>query len=264
MLTQHSRNQLYLTWQVTKREILGRYRGSMMGLVWTFMTPLIMLVVYTFVFSYVFKAKWGGQQPASHVLFSIYLFAGMLVYNFFSEVMNRAPMIILAQVNYVKKVVFPLQIFPVSILLSAVFHLAISLVVFLVFLLVTMHSIPVTALLFPLITLPLLLITLGLAWFLAALGVYLRDMGYVINLFMTVCMFFSPLFYPIDTLPEKFRLLIYLNPISLVIEQSRQVLIEGIAPQWGWWAINCLISLVVVTVGYVFFQKTKKGFSDVI
>lgn len=261
---QQKSNYSYLIWQMAKREVLGRYRGSIMGIVWSFLTPLIMLVVYTFVFSYVFKARWGGGSSTSHVAFSIYLFAGIIVYNFFSEVITRSPTIILSQVNYVKKVVFPLQILPLSCLLGAIFHLLISLFVFLLFLFLVLHSIPWTAFLFPIVVFPLLLMVLGLSWFLSALGVYLRDMNYVINLIMTVCMFFSPLFYPIDTLPEAFRVGIYLNPISFMIDQSRAVLVDGKGPDVMLWLVYFGLSLVVLIMGYGFFQKTKKGFSDVI
>jgi lipopolysaccharide transport system permease protein len=257
-------NIKYLTWQFAKREVLGRYRGSLAGLLWSFFTPLLLLIVYTFVFSYVFKARWGTSSYGNHTEFAINLFAGMIVYNFFSEVVTRSPSLIISQVNYVKKIVFPLEIFSLATVFSAIFHLLISLFVFLLFAIFITHSLHWTVLLFPLTVLPVIFLTLGISWMLSTIGVIARDMNYIINLIMTVCMFFSPLFYPVSMLPAKIQHFIFLNPIALGIEQARQVLVDGVLPAWQPWIIYFVVSFAIMVLGYLFFRTARREFSDVI
>lgn len=249
--------------QMTKREVVGRYRGSIMGIAWSLFNPILMLVVYTFVFSVVFKARWGGGDE-SQTSFAIVLFVGMIVYGLFAEIANRAPSLILSNVNYVKKVVFPLEILPIVSLASALFHSVISIGVLLVAILFINGGLVWTVLLFPLVIIPLLFATLGVAWFLASLGVYVRDVGQTIGIFTTVLMFLSPVFYPISTLPEKFQGWMMLNPLTFVIEQSRAVMIFGKQPDWIGLVIYACTSLVVMWTGYWWFQKTRKGFADVL
>lgn len=250
--------------QMTRREVAGRYRGSIMGLAWSLFNPILMLVVYTFVFSVVFKARWGTGGEESQSGFAIVLFVGMIVYGLFAEMANRAPGLILSNVNYVKKVVFPLEILPVVGLGAALFHAIISLVVLLVAILLINGNLAWTFIFFPLILTPLLLATLGASWFLASLGVFVRDAGQTIGIFTTVLMFFSPVFYPISALPEKFQIWLMLNPLTFVIEQSRAVMIFGKQPDWAGLGIYAGASLVVAWAGYWWFQKTRKGFADVL
>jgi lipopolysaccharide transport system permease protein len=252
-----------LIFQMIRREVVGRYRGSVMGLAWSFFNPILMLVVYTFVFSVVFKAKWGtgGESQTS---FAIVLFVGMIVFGLFSEMANRAPGLILSNVNYVKKVIFPLEILPLVGLGAALFHTIISLGVLLVAILLINGSLAWTIIFFPLILLPLLIATLGVAWFLAALSVFVRDVGQTIGIFTTVLMFVSPVFYPISALPAKFQIWLMLNPLTFVIEQSRAVIIFGKQPDWIGLGIYAGMSLVVAWAGYWWFQKTRKGFADVL
>jgi len=250
--------------QMTKREVVGRYRGSVMGLAWSFFNPILMLVVYTFVFSVIFKAKWGTGGDESQTTFAIVLFVGMIVYGLFAEMANRAPGLILSNVNYVKKVIFPLEILPVIGLGAALFHTLISLGVLLAAILLFNGSLVWTAIFFPLILLPLLLATLGIAWFLASIGVFVRDVGQTVGIFTTVLMFLSPVFFPITALPEKFQFWIMLNPLTFVIEQSRAVMIFGNQPDWAGLGIYAAVSLVVAWAGYWWFQKTRKGFADVL
>lgn len=249
--------------QMTRREVVGRYRGSVMGLAWSFFNPILMLAVYTFVFSVVFKARWGTGDE-SQTGFAIVLFVGLIVYNLFAEMANRAPGLILSNVNYVKKVIFPLEILPVVGLGAALFHSLISLGVLLVAILLTNGSLAWTAIFFPLIILPLLIATLGVAWFLASLGVFVRDAGQTVGIFTTVLMFISPVLYPITALPENVRIWLMLNPLTFVIEQSRAVLIFGNHPDWVGLVIYTGVSLLVAWAGYWWFQKTRKGFADVL
>ncbi|MBI3480636.1 MAG: ABC transporter permease [Nitrosomonadales bacterium] len=250
--------------QMTRREVMGRYRGSILGLAWSFFNPILMLVVYTFVFSVVFKAKWGVGGEQSQSAFAIVLFVGMIVHGMFAEMINRSPGLILANVNYVKKVVFPLEILPVVSMGAALFHTLISLGVLLVAILLINGSLAWTAVFFPLVILPLLIATLGVAWFLVSLGVFVRDIGQITSMITTVLMFVSPVFYPVSALPEKFQVWLMLNPLTFMIEQSRAVMVFGKAPDWAGLTLYTLASLVIAWAGYWWFQKTRKGFADVL
>jgi lipopolysaccharide transport system permease protein len=246
-----------------KREVLGRYRGSVMGILWSFINPLFMLVVYTFVFSVVFKARWSGGSD-SKTEFALVLFAGLIVFNLFAECINRAPSLIIANQNYVKKVVFPLEILPWVALGAAIFHGAVSFGVWLIGYMIFFGIPHGTIIFIPLILLPFLFFIMGLSWALASLGVYLRDVGQFVGLFTTVLMFMSPIFYPVASLPEIYRQFLYMNPITIVIEQVRDVLFWGRVPNFALIGIYLLVSVFVSWVGFYWFQKTRKGFADVL
>lgn len=248
---------------LTQREVLGRYRGSTMGLLWAFLNPLFMLAVYTFVFSVVFKARWsaGGE---SRTEFALVLFAGLLVFNLFSECVNRAPSLILGNVNFVKKVVFPLEILTWVTFLSALFHMVVSLAVWFLAYLVFVGLPHPTALLLPVVLMPLALLTVGVTWAIASLGVYLRDVAQFIGLATTVLLFMSPIFYPVSAIGEPYRRLLMLNPLTPAIEMSRDVLYWGRLPDPLHFAIYLVASAVVAALGFAWFQKTRKGFADVL
>ncbi len=245
------------------REIIGRYRGSFLGLLWSFVTPVLMLAIYTFVFSFVFKARWG-QEHADQYEFALILFTGLIVYNLFSECIAHAPGLILSNVNYVKKVIFPLEILPWVSLGSALFHAMTSFFVLLVFLFLKGHHFSYTALWIPVIVLPFLLLIMGLSWFLAATGVFVRDIGQVITMALTVLLFMSPIFYPLTALPEPIRPYLFLNPITLIVEQVRAVLIWGVQPNWINMGYYSLVSIMTAWMGWTWFNKTRKGFADVL
>lgn len=249
--------------QLIKRDVLGRYRGSVMGLAWSFFNPLLMLTVYTFVFSVVFKTRWGGGGE-DKVNFAIILFVGLIVYGLFAECINRAPSLIVSNVNYVKKVVFPLEILPSVAIGSALFHAGISLTVLLATQLLINQRLPWTVLVFPLVLLPLVLTILGFAWLLSSLGVFVRDIAQTTSIFTTVLMFISPLFYPVSALPPKYQLWLHLNPLTLIIEEGRNVLIFGNPPNWLAWWLALAASLLIAASGFWWFQKTRKGFADVL
>jgi len=248
--------------QMTKREVVGRYKGSVMGLAWSFFNPVFMLVVYTFVFSVIFKSRWGGDE--SRTLFALVLFVGMIVLGLFSEVVNRAPSIILANVNYVKKVVFPIEVLPVIAMGAALFHTLISLSVLLIAFLLFNGFLHWTVIFTPLILLPLVIMTLGISWMLAAIGVFLRDVSQTIGLITTVLMFLSPVFYPVTAVPERFRPFIMANPLTFIIEQAREVVIWGHLPNWIGLGAYTLVATMLAWAGYALFQKTRKGFADVL
>ena len=252
-----------LIFQMTKREVIGRYRGSMLGIAWSFFNPLIMLAVYTIVFSTVFQAKWGAGSD-SKTEFALVLFIGMIVHSVLAESMNSSPTLMLRNVNYVKKVVFPLEILPWVVLGSTLFHACISVIVWGLFYLIVNFSLQWTFIFLPLILLPLVLFSLGVSWMLASLGVYIRDIGQMTGVLTTILLFMSPIFYPASRLPEPYQTIIYLNPLTFVIEQSRDVLIWGNIPDWSGLIIAYIFSMLVAWAGFAWFQKTRKGFSDVL
>ncbi|QJP96828.1 MULTISPECIES: ABC transporter permease [Pseudomonas] len=246
-----------------KREVIGRYRGSFMGILWSFFNPIVMLAIYTFVFSYVFNSRWAGAS-GSKAEFALILFAGLMVFNLFSECVTRAPNLIISNANYVKKVVFPLEILPCVIAGSSVFHAFVSLIVWLLAYAVFFGLPPVTALYLPLVVAPLLLIILGLSWGLASIGVYMRDVAHFIALVTSGLMFLAPIFYPATAVPEDYRGLLALNPLTIVVENVRAVLFFGQEPDWQALGIYAGVAIAVAYLGFAFFQKTRKGFADVL
>lgn len=250
--------------QMTKREVVGRYKGSAMGLAWSFFNPVFMLAVYTFVFSVVFKARWGLGGEESKTQFAVVLFVGMIVHGLFAEVLNRAPGLILGNTNYVKKVVFPLEILPVISMGAALFHSVVSLAVLLTAFALFNGYLHWTAAFIPLVLLPLVILTIGLAWMLASLGVFLRDVAQTIGIVTMVMMFLAPVFYPVTALPEQYRPWLMANPLTFIIEQAREVLVWGRLPDWAGLGIYTLAATVVAWAGYAWFQKTRKGFADVL
>jgi lipopolysaccharide transport system permease protein len=253
-----------LWWRLTEREVLGRYRGSLLGIGWSFITPLAMLAVYTFVFSQVFKARWGGLEQAGPLGFAVNLFAGLIVFNLFSECVNRAPGLVVANPNYVKKVVFPLEVLGSVAVGNAGFHALTSLLILLVFELIAFQHLPLTLLWLPLIWLPLILGSLACTWLLSAAGVFLRDIGQLIGVGLNMLMFLSPIFFPLSALPAKWEPLLQLNPLAQVIEQTRRVAVQGINPGWGYIFIGTLVALVACELSFRGFQKSKKAFADVL
>lgn len=252
-----------LTRALVQREVVGRYRGSIMGLVWSFLNPVLMLLIYTFVFSVVFKARWSAGSD-SKTEFALVLFSGLLVFNFFAECFNRAPALVLQNVNYVKKVVFPLEILPWVSLGAALFHALISTLVWLLAYCLLNGAPHPTVLLLPLVLLPLMLFTLGVSWALASLGVYLRDVAQFIGVLTTILMFLSPIFYSGSTLPEEYQGLLMFNPLTPAVEQAREVLYWGRVPNLAEWGYYLLGSAVMAWLGFAWFQKTRKGFADVL
>ncbi|MDO6405262.1 sugar ABC transporter permease [Pantoea phytobeneficialis] len=254
-----------LIFQMTKREITGRYRGSIMGLLWSFINPVLMLTVYTFVFSVVFKARWGtGSAGESKTDFAVILFVGLIVHTLFAETLMRAPTLIIANVNYVKKVVFPLEILSITSLAGVVFHSLISLLVLLVAFVIFNGFVHWTIVFIPLVFFPLIIVALGFSWFLSSLGVFIRDVGQTIAIITMILMFLSPIFYPVSALPKEFQTIIMFNPLTFIIEQARNVLIWGKLPDFQGLAIYSIGAVCLMWLCFVWFQKTRKGFADVL
>jgi len=252
-----------LTLELAKRDILGRYRGASFGLLWSLISPFLMLGVYTFGFGVVMKSHWPQTKDAN-TPFAVILFVALIVHGFFAECLNRSPGLITSQPNFVKRVIFPLDILPWSMILSALFHAMMNIVAFIILRLILEGTITWTIIYLPLVLLPLMLLTLGIAWLLAALGVYLRDIGQVTSVLATAMLFMSSAMYPLSALPERYRFYFKLNPITFIIDQAREVALWGNAPNWSGLALYAIGGLIVAYVGHAWFNATRKGFGDVL
>jgi len=253
-----------LIMNLARRDVLGRYSGSFLGLMWSFFNPLLMLCVYTFVFGVVFKARWSPNESASILEFAVVLFAGLLVFGIFSECVNRAPTLMLQNPGFVKRVIFPLEIMPWVVLCSSLFHTAISLAVLALVMLVGLGALPMTWPLIVIVVVPLVLFVMGISWALAALGVYLRDLAQTINIVTTVMMYLTPIFYPASAVPAGFRWAVEWNPMSFFIDQTRAVLIWGHLPDFAGLAAATAGGLAVAWLGLALFQHARDGFADVL
>lgn len=249
--------------QVARRDIISRYRGSFAGLLWSFFNPLLMLAIYAFVFGYVFKARWNAQA-AGHLDFAIMLFAGLNINQFFSECANKAPSLIIQNSNFVKKIVFPLESLAWSTLGAALFHLLVSTSVLLAMSVLAGRGIPWTAVLFPLVVLSFIPFVVGTIWLLASLGVFLRDLQQAMAIITTALLFLAPILYPIANIPEQFRGLMYLNPLTEIAIASQQTLILGDVPNWGHLGVYAAMSGTFSWIAFIWFERTRKGFADVI
>ena len=253
-----------LLWQFVKRSVSARYKGSVLGLFWSFVHPMMMLCVYTFVFSVVFKSRWGIDTGGGRGAFAIIMFCGLALFNIFSEAVNLNCGIVVGNPNMVKKVIFPLEILPLS---QTIASFAVGMVWFLLLFLGTVFvfgKISFTMLLLPLILFPLFLFTLGVSFFVSSLSVYVRDTPYLVGVLLQILFFMTPIFYPIAAIPERFRWPLRLNPLTLLIEEARKVFLYGELPDWRFLGAAFLISLLVLHLGFLWFHKTKKGFADVL
>jgi lipopolysaccharide transport system permease protein len=256
--------QRHLIRQLTWREVTGRYRSSALGIGWSFATPLIQLALYTFVFGVVLQTRWPGATSTALPEFGLMLFAGITAFALFNECVNRAPVLIASAPNYVKKVVFPLEVLPVGVLGSALFHAGVSLVILLIARAFILTAPLWTAIFVPIILLPLVCLSLGLSWFLASLGVFLRDIGHTVMLATQVLMFLTPIFYPPSIFPARLRFLVDFNPLASIVENMRRVTVQGMTPDWRGWAYTLVVGLVALCLGYAWFVKSKRAFADVI
>lgn len=253
-----------LIWGLSTREVLGRYKGSMLGRGWSFITPLLMLAVYTFVFSGIFKSRWDDLSHIGPLGFAINLFAGLIAFNLFAETAVKAPLLVLENSSYATKVVFPLEVLAAVNVAGALFNALTSVLVLAAFELLARHSIPPTILLLPLVWLPLLLLCLALSWFLAALGVFLRDIGQVVNVLVNMLMFLSAVFYPVSALPRDLQPYLLLNPLLLIVDQTRRITVAGLAPSLPYLLVGTLLGLVLCESSLRGFLKARRGFADVL
>ena len=249
--------------RLTRRQIESRYKGSLLGVLWAFIVPLMMLAVFTFVFSVVFKIRWGVDVEGRGQ-FALVLFAGLIVFNLFSHCVTQAPTLMLLHTNLIKKVVFPLEILPWTVLAEGVFNAVISYVVFFAVYFPVLGCPPATSLLLPIILIPLSIFLLGAIWILASLGVYVRDLSQGVAVVATMFLFLSPVFYPLTAVPPEFRVIIYSSPLTSVIRDVRNVLFWSEIPHWGFWLASMIVAWIVAWLGFAWFIKTKRGFADVV
>lgn len=249
--------------QLVRREFEARFRGSALGVLWAVLTPLSLLLVYTFVFSEVFKARWSADI-SSPAAFAVVLFSGLIAFNIFSENFNGAPRLVLQNISYVKKVVFPLEILAWVSLLTVLISAGISGMLLLVCYIFVLGIPPLTVLYIPLLLIPLCLSTLGAVWFISSLGVFLRDIQHGTSIITTILMFLSPIFYPLSAVPENARTLIFLNPLTCIIEMIRDALFFNKPPSAYMLGISLCLSWCFAALGYWWFIRIKKGFADVI
>lgn len=252
-----------LTMELAKRDVLGRYRGASFGLLWSLISPFLMLMIYTFAFGTVMGGRWP-QVEAGDTSFSIILFAALIVHGFFSECLTKAPGLITANPNFVKRVIFPVDILPWPLVLSALFHAGTTLIVFLALRLVMDGQFAWTTVLFPLVMLPLVVLCLAIAWLLSALGVYLRDINQVTPLLSLSMLFLSTAMMPLESVPESYRWVFELNPLSFIIDQARAVLLWQQMPDWAGLGKYLLVALALAYGARYVFAATRRGFADVL
>lgn len=264
MLANLSRHS-YLTWQLARRELHARYRGTHLGLLWAVLTPLLMLAIYTFIFAIIFKTRWNAAAEETRGEFALTLFCGLLLYNVFAEVVNRSSGMIVSVPNYVKKLVFPVEIFVVAGLLSAVINMLLSLGVWLLGWLLLKWTLPHATLVYvPLVVLPVALTALGIGWTLASLGVFVRDVGHAVGIAVQMLFFLTPIFYQLEAVPQPYRALVALNPLAHAVEDMRRVMMFGQPPMWLGWSLALAGSMLLALGGYAFFMKSKRAFADVL
>jgi lipopolysaccharide transport system permease protein len=254
----------YLLGQLIRREVVGRYRGSVLGLAWSFLNPLLLLTAYTFVFGLVFKSSWNAGEKGSMAEFAMIVFCGMIPFNLVSETLARSPSLMPANASYVKKVVFPLEILPLSIMGAALVHALISMLILVVGVAIVTGKLSAMVLLYPVMLLPALLLTAGLSWLLASLGVFLRDLQQLVALLLQLLMFLSPIFYPASRLPTALRTIAQLNPMTQVLENGRSVMVFQQMPDWASWGAWMAIGTLVAFAGLAWFNKTRSAFADVL
>jgi len=264
-----------LLWQLGCRDVQSRYKGSVLGILWSLITPILTVGLYTFLFSVVFHAQWGenfgrtelnasSSSEARHADYALILFTGLMLHTFLADIMQRSTGVILSQANLVKKVVFPLHVLPAVVVFSSVFQILVSSMVLLLALLISGQSAHLSWLSLPLLFAPFVVLGLGVAWVLSALGVYLRDLSQIMSWLITALLFSAPVLYPLNTVSQKLGALLLLNPLTFVVEEWRQVIYAGAWPHWAAWGVYAIVSILIAGMGFAVFAKMKKGFADVL
>jgi lipopolysaccharide transport system permease protein len=248
-----------LAWRAVER----RYRGSVLGLLWAFVQPLLMLAVYTFVFSVVFESRWDVPEYG-HTHFAILLFSGLILFAVFADSVNQAPRLVRANRVFITQIRFPVEVLCWVSLVEAIVQLLFATAILAVGYLVVIGAPPASWLYLPLLLIPLGLLTLGTSWLLASLGVYLEDISHVVSVLTTALLFLSPIFYSPARIPEAFRAVYAVNPLAALIDLSKPPLFGGVAPDWLALAQLVAIGWVVAWAGHLWFMRSKAGFADVL
>lgn len=249
--------------KLAQREIFTRYQSSLLGIGWAFVTPVITLLVYTIFFSIFLKARWAGFENG-YADYALVLFIGLLIHSLFTECLSRAPHLILLQPNYVKKVVSPIELFPCVAMISSLFHLAIGFTILVLAQLIINHWLSWTIVFLPILFTPFIILMLGFMWFLSALGIYMRDISQIITHITMIALFMSPVFYPLSNLPASVQPWLYVNPLTFIVEQARQIFFHAAYPDWSGIGIYFFVSILTAYIGLWWFQRTREGFADVL
>ncbi|HEY4582388.1 MAG TPA: ABC transporter permease [Lysobacter sp.] len=259
---ERARFKLDLLFGLVKRDVLGRYRGSLFGVAWSIVSPLLMLVVYTVAFHELLGARWPGASGRAG--FAVMVFVGLMLHAMLAEVLVKSPAAITGQPNFVKKLVFPLSVLPLVSLGSAVVHSTLGLAILLLSPLFGGPSLHATALLLPVLLLPFIVLLAGVSWLLAALGVYIRDIAQLGGLVATVLLFLSPIFFPITVIPERYRPIVQLNPLTFIVEGARGLLFDGTVPSVATYVVYWVTATVIAGLGLAAFKRLRPGFGDVL
>ncbi len=248
---------------MVRRDILGRYRGSLGGWFWTVLNPLLLMATYFFVFGVVMQTKVSEDKGPG--AFALYLIAGMLPWLAFSEAIGRAPSNMWENRQFIKKLRFPVETLPVNIMLSGLTSEVFGLAIYLSGLLLLRGGhLPLTVLWLPVLVLPQMLLTAGLCWLLAALGVFIRDLAQVIGFVLTLWFFLTPICYSEAGLPEPARSILAANPIYVLVHGYRTIFLAGHQPDWSpLWKLYVL-SAAVFFLGHALFYKLRKSFADIV
>jgi lipopolysaccharide transport system permease protein len=247
---------------MVRRDILGRYRGSFGGVFWTVINPLLLMLTYFFVFGIVLRARFGGdERPAS---FALYFLAGMLPWLAFSEALGRSAHVLVEHRNFIKKLVFAVETLPLNLVASGLVSEFFAIMLFCAFLFVARGAVPLSAAWLPVLLIPQVLFTVGMSWFLAALGVFVRDLGQLVGFLLTLWFFLTPICYPETSLPKQFLPLFSKNPVYALVRGYRAIFLENRPPDFGpLWKL-WLLAAVVFVLGHAWFYKLRKSFPDII
>ena len=251
-----------LIFSLAKRELLTRYKGSVLGLIWAVLTPVVMIVIFTFIFAGLFGARFGNSN--SHWDYAIYLYCGLVPWTMFQDTLQQSATTIVSHANLVKRVVFPLETLPVSLAISALGNQLFATIALILAAVIIQRDVHITALWLPILLLPQLLIAIGGAWLIASLGVFLRDIVQGVSLVLMAWMYLTPIMYPESYVPERFKLLMNLNPFTTLVRSYRRIFLDGQPPDWWGLGYLTLIALLVFILGYWWFARTRKNFADVI
>jgi lipopolysaccharide transport system permease protein len=251
-----------LIYSFARRDLVGRYKGSALGIAWAVLTPVVMIAIFTFIFAGIFGARFGASD--SHWDYALYLFCGLLPWSMFQESVQQSAYTIVAHANLVKRVVFPLETLPAAQAFAALGNQLFATVALLIAIVVIRQNLQLTALWLPLLLIPQLLFALGAAWLIASLGVFLRDIAQGITLLLMAWMYLTPIIYPESIVPERFRWFIGINPFTPLVRSYRHIFLDGLAPDWRGLAYFTAVALVVFVFGYWWFARTRKNFADVI
>jgi lipopolysaccharide transport system permease protein len=254
----------YLILQMVRREVSARYRGSVIGVLWSLLLPLIMLAVYTFIFGVTLKVRWSQDTNENWGEFAIILFTGLILHQILADCITRAPLLMIANASYVKRVIFPLEILAWTTLGAALFQGLTGFVALCVFRLAMTGALPWTIVLVPVIVAPFALICLGLIWMLSAIGTFVRDVAQVITFVPLVLLFLGPVLFPLSALPPTARTMVILNPLTVVVMQTRNAVLLGQMPDWSALAVYSIAALVLAWAGLYVFLRSKSAFADVL